>query len=131
MEEYGPLNLSQIEKKVGLTSELLHVLEDEELYWYKRNHENWLLKGDNNTEYFHRVANGRKSKQTIYSVNDGNKIVQGTKELLKLATEYYKNLFGPGTCNMFDIDPRVWQECENVTRLENEDLTRTFLEEEI
>jgi hypothetical protein len=32
---------------------------------------------------------------------------------------------------MFDIDPRAWQKCENVTRLENEDLTRPFLEEEI
>jgi hypothetical protein len=32
---------------------------------------------------------------------------------------------------MFDIDPREWQECVNATRLENEESTRPFLEEEI
>jgi hypothetical protein len=45
---------------------LLHIFEEEELYWFKRSHENWLLKGDNNTVYFHRIANGKKrSKQSI------------------------------------------------------------------
>jgi hypothetical protein len=35
---------------------------EEELYWHKRFNENWLLKGDNNTSYFHRKANGKKEK---------------------------------------------------------------------
>jgi hypothetical protein len=40
------------------------------------------------------VANGRKRKQTIYSLQNGDTIVRGVDELLKLATGYYKSLFG-------------------------------------
>jgi hypothetical protein len=66
MEEMGSLNLEQSKKRIDLTAELYQILEEEELVWYKRSHETWLLKGDLNTEYFHRVANGRKRKQTIF-----------------------------------------------------------------
>jgi hypothetical protein len=45
---------------------------------------------------------------------------------MKLAIEYYKELFGPGTGNMFAIDPNLWQIDENVTALENDHLTRSF-----
>jgi hypothetical protein len=34
--------------------------EDEELYCHKISHEKWLHEGDNNIEFFHRIANGRK-----------------------------------------------------------------------
>jgi hypothetical protein len=29
---------------------------------------NWLLKGDGNNEFFHRIANGEKGKTTSYSL---------------------------------------------------------------
>jgi hypothetical protein len=40
----------------------MKTLEGEELYWRKRSNENWLLKGDKNTDYFHKNANGKKRK---------------------------------------------------------------------
>lgn len=36
----------------------LELLDKEETYWFNRYHEQWLLKGDSNTSYFHRIANG-------------------------------------------------------------------------
>jgi hypothetical protein len=54
-------------ERVNITGELMKILEEEELYWYKRAHEKWLYEGDGNTEFFHRVANGRKRKNTIFS----------------------------------------------------------------
>jgi hypothetical protein len=63
-------------ERVNTTGELMKILEEEELYWYKRAHEKWLYEGahekwlyegDGNTEFFHRVANGRKRKNTIFS----------------------------------------------------------------
>jgi len=62
-EENGPLSSSQLMRRADLKCELLSILEEEELYWFKRSHETWLHKGDNNTEYFHRIANGRKRKK--------------------------------------------------------------------
>jgi hypothetical protein len=49
------------------------------------------------------VANDRKRKQTICSLQNGVTVVRGTDELLKLATGYYKALFGPGEGNNFEI----------------------------
>jgi hypothetical protein len=130
LEEGNTLSHDHLRRKVELKTELLHILE-EELYWFKRSHENWLLKGDNNTEYFHRIANGNKRKQTIYFLKDGDNSVQGSQELLNPVTEYYKGLFGPRAGNMFDIDPNLWQNEENVTTSENDSLIRPFLENEI
>jgi hypothetical protein len=50
---------------------------------------------------------------------------------LNPVTEYYKGLFGPRAGNMFDIDPNLWQNEENVTTSENDSLIRPFLENEI
>jgi hypothetical protein len=64
MEEQGSIKDDQIRKKVALNVELLHILDEEELNWYRRCHEIWLLKGDNNTYYFHKIASGQR--KTIY-----------------------------------------------------------------
>lgn len=55
--EWGLLD-SQVDRKVWLLCENLKSLEQEEMYWHERSHETWLLKGDNNTAYFHKCANG-------------------------------------------------------------------------
>jgi hypothetical protein len=67
VEEENPLYQDQMIERVNITGELMKILEEEELYWYKRAHEKWLYEGDGNTEFFHRVANGRKRKNTIFS----------------------------------------------------------------
>jgi hypothetical protein len=55
-----------------------------------------LLKGDSNTEYFHRIANEEKRKQSIFSMKDGADTISGSDNLIKYATNYYKKLFDPG-----------------------------------
>jgi len=107
------------------------ILEEEELYWFKRSHEKWLHEGDNNTEFFHRVANGRKRKNTILSFKKEDEIIEGDSNLLAHATEYYKTLFGPEQGHSFPLDPDLWDENELVQDFENEILTQPFSEEEI
>lgn len=67
-EENSALSASQLEIKAWLLYENYKLLDQEEIYWYERSHETWLLKGDNNTTYFHRCANGRKRKKTLLSL---------------------------------------------------------------
>jgi hypothetical protein len=131
LAERSDLDGAQLRERMALKTELLEILDDEEMYWYKRSHETWLLKGDNNTSYFHRVANGKKRKQAIYSLQDGDRNVTGDEELLKHVTEFYKNLFGPGVGDMLTLDPELWAEEDKVTLGENQELTRPFVEEEI
>jgi hypothetical protein len=47
MEEVT-LTAQILERKTSIQTELLKILEEEELYWHKRSNLNWLLKGDNN-----------------------------------------------------------------------------------
>jgi hypothetical protein len=46
-----PLSVELIKSDIDLKVELFKIMDEEELHWYKRSHESWLLKGNNNT-YF-------------------------------------------------------------------------------
>jgi mannosylglycoprotein endo-beta-mannosidase len=131
IEEIDTLTLDQINRKVQINTQLLDMLVDDELYWLKRSHENWLHKGDINTDYFHRVANGRRRKNTILSLNDNNSVIEGDENLLEHATKYYKELFGPGVGNVFQMNPGLWKDVEKVTDEDNHTLTQPFSEEEV
>ncbi|CAN6179481.1 unnamed protein product [Urochloa humidicola] len=131
MEEEQILNLQQMHRKIELQKLLMDMLEEEELYWAKRSHEKWLLEGDNNTDFFHRIANGRRRKGIIVSLKKGDELIEGDEEILKHATDYYKDLFGPAPGNVFPLDPGMWGAHEKVNSEDNEWLTRPFSEEEI
>lgn len=117
--------------RAQINSELLKILEEEELYWFKRSHENWLHKGDYNTEYFHRVANGRKRKNIIFSLQDEGQIVEGDQNLIDHATKYYKNLFGPADSSRLPVSPELFENSTKLTEIDNEELCKPFSEEEI
>jgi hypothetical protein len=51
-EESGSIPIELLKRGIDLKVELIKILEEEELHWLKRNHETWLLKGNNNTEFF-------------------------------------------------------------------------------
>ena len=104
---------------------------EEESYWFQRSHARWLLHGDLNTSYFHKIANGRKRKNMVHSLDDNGVAVEGTDNLLKLATEYYKNLFGPAPGNMFKLSPSLWDPTEVLDEADNADLTRPFSVDEV
>ena len=53
-----------------------------------------LLQGDDNTRFFHLVANGKHRKQHIFRLEQEGGVIVGDIELKKYVTNYYKNLFG-------------------------------------
>ena len=89
------------------------------------------MKGDNNTSYFHKIANGRKLKNTVLSLENDGEIIEGDENLLNHATEYYTNLFGPEMGHNIHIDQSLWNELEQVSDLDNELLCKPFTEQEI
>jgi hypothetical protein len=62
---------------------------------------------------------------------DGDKQINGSKQILDHATEYYKGLFEHGTCDAFELDSTIWPENEKVTAVENDSLVKPFDENEI
>ena len=86
----------------------------------------WLLKGDSNTTFFHRIANGEKKENTIFSLNHNDQVIEGDAALVEHATQFYKDLFGPSTHSSFTMDPSCWDQAESITNQENEELEKTF-----
>ena len=99
LEELGPLLPEMYSRKIDVCFELHELLVNEEIYWLQQSHECWILKGDLNTDCFHKIANGRKRKNTIHSLKAGEVEIIGTDNLIAHATDYYKNLFGPAPGN--------------------------------
>jgi len=89
------------------------------------------LKGDNNTKYFHSIANGRKRKNNVLFLESDGHVIEGDENLLNHATEYYTELFGPVDDHNIHIDSSLWGELEQVSEEENQMLTRPFSEPKI
>jgi 4-hydroxyphenylpyruvate dioxygenase-like putative hemolysin len=130
-EKVGALNLEQSRKRCWLKDDLLKMLKEEELYWCRRSHETWLLKGDNNTKFFHRNANEKKRKQTIFSLKYYGNHITGDENLIRHATDFYKKLFGPREGNAFAIQEDFWSSEDKVLVEENNRLEMEFSEDEI
>ena len=52
-----------------------------------------ILEGDRNTRYFQVVANQRRRKTFIHSLEGPTGVVTDTKDILDVATNFYKDLF--------------------------------------
>ena len=56
----------EINLKHYLKERLISLLREEEIKWYERAKVKSLLQGDDNTRFFHLVANGKHRKQNIF-----------------------------------------------------------------
>jgi mannosylglycoprotein endo-beta-mannosidase len=59
------LSPQEVELRHHLKGQLAKLLREEEIYWIQRSKATELLQGDDNTKYFHLVANGRHRKTKI------------------------------------------------------------------
>jgi hypothetical protein len=131
MTIYYYFKLVSRETRNSLKLELMQILDNEEMHWFRRCHETWLLKGDNNTKFFHITTNGRKRRETIFSLQDEGSRISEEENLLRHVTEYYRELFGPATRDAFELNNDLWPLEEVVSREENEELVKPFSEEEV
>jgi Ser-tRNA(Ala) deacylase AlaX len=131
LEENQSLSATQIRRRDQIQHELLAIIDKEESYWQQRSRERWLLQGDINTSFFHRISNGCKRKRTIFSMKDGDNIIQGTAYLLNHDTAFYKNLFGRATDSGIRLNSQIWSNDERISTEEKDIMDRAFSEEEI
>jgi len=59
------LSPQEVELRHHLKGQLTKLLREEEIYWLQRSKATKLLQGDDNTKYFHMVANERHRKTKI------------------------------------------------------------------
>jgi hypothetical protein len=100
--------------------------EKEEDCWHQRSRDTWLVKGDNYTEYFHRIANGHRRKKTIFSLQDGPRTIQGTPDLPKHATVFYKNMFGAQVNAANRLMDDMWSDRDQLNEEDGIELDKPF-----
>lgn len=129
--ETSTLSDNEINFKHYLKERLVTLLREEEIKWYERAKVKTLLQGDDNTRFFHLVANGKHRKQHIFRLEQEEGVIVGDTELKKYITNYYKNLFGqPAESNISLVEDQI-DDIPQVTDLENDLLTTSFTETEI
>jgi len=129
--ESNSLSDNEIHMKHYLKERLVHLLREEEIKWYKRAKVKTLLQGDNNTHFFHLVANGKHRKQHIFRLEQEDGIIVGDTNLKNYITNYYKNLFGQPEANNFSLVESRIEDIPQVSAEENIMLTSPFTEEEV
>eukprot|EP00253_Pinus_taeda_P032708 PITA_32708 len=95
----------QKEQCALLIKQRSQILKDREESWRLKSRATWLKEGDENTKFYHRFANGQKSINTIWKLqNDQEQKVNTSKELASLASTHFKSIYSaPGEANILEI----------------------------
>jgi hypothetical protein len=80
------------------------LLAKEEIKMRQRAREKYILEGDQNTTYFHLRAKGRKRRLKIQSLYQKGLVVERETKINKVATDFYKDMFGPSNISHIKMD---------------------------
>ncbi|XP_039140432.1 uncharacterized protein LOC120277641 [Dioscorea cayenensis subsp. rotundata] len=94
VRETRSLTPFEVNGEVHLRTKLGAILRQEETYWKQRARMNWIKEGDENTRFFHLVANGRRNRNFIPWVLRDNIRVDDIDGIGRTFTSYYQNLYG-------------------------------------
>lgn len=104
IKESRGLNTVEFHQESSLNESLEEIRKQEEVYWKQRSRLQWLKEGDENTKYFHSVANGRKNINFIPSIKIGNDSYTTTKDIGKIFEQRFRALFGQKRTFRFKVD---------------------------
>ncbi|KAF8085592.1 hypothetical protein N665_0660s0001 [Sinapis alba] len=77
-----------------LKAELIKAYKEEELYWKQKCKEQWAVKGDLNTKYYHESVKSSRAKKRIIKLMDENNQEQFSEAAkAEVANKYFMNLF--------------------------------------
>jgi mannosylglycoprotein endo-beta-mannosidase len=107
------------------------LLREEEIKWFQRAKTTKILKGDNNTKYFHMVANGKRRKTRIFRLEQDEGVIEGEEQIKSYITKFYKNLFGSLEAGRLSLIEFLVEDIPQVTNTEREMLVAEFSEKEI
>jgi hypothetical protein len=79
-------------------------LAAEEKYWRQQ----WLLKGDAKTRFFHAFVNGGKCKCAILSLNSDNGMVTDKEPIQEMVYSFYRSLMGPEEPKHLGLSSNIW-----------------------
>jgi hypothetical protein len=125
------LNDLEWRERYKAEKELMRLFAAEEAYWRQRGGEKWILEGDANTSYFHSIANGRRRKKMILSIEDGERILTQDGEIREHILRFYKDLFGSVPDPEIHLGLDMWEGIRRVSSEDNIMLLQPFSDQKI
>ena len=74
-------------------SEVKNLLSLEEISWRQKLRMLWIKEGDNNTKFFHKVANSRRRFNHLSFLEVDGVIYEEESEMAAQVVNFYKNLY--------------------------------------
>ena len=106
-------------------------MREEELKWALRAKTLKVVHGDDNTQFFHMIANGKHRKKKIIQLEQDEETIVGHENLKLYISNFYKQLFGDPFENFVSLDEARVDDIPQLRNDENEILTAPFSEKEI
>jgi hypothetical protein len=129
--ENSGLSANKLARLKVVTDELGKIWALEEIKVRQRSRDRNILEGDRNTAYFQAIANRRSRRKRVDRLVGPNGIVEDQSGMIKIAVDFYKNLFGAEEDVGITLGPDFWELRDLVSQEENEMLCAPFSEKEI
>lgn len=123
VEEHRQLNSDEFGLRIALREHIFALATDKDARWKQRSSCTWLKLGDNNTKYFHAVANGRNNSNSLMDIKDSDDSPISQQQLPEYLLQHFKGSIGQRTYHTrpFDLTHRVGQSFqEELAILDNE-----------
>ena len=140
MDEYDSLDIKaeteelspeEQQKLKSIYVEMNNIWLKEEVKAKQRSRDRDIREGDRNTAYFHAVANQRRRKTIVHSLDGPEGPITEEKDMLDFATKFYKNLFKKEEESEVTLQDDFFSANEKVTPEQNQLLDGPFNEEEV
>jgi hypothetical protein len=131
LSETQPLSPGAKAQMKNIAGELQKIWRNEEIKARQRSREREILEGDQNTSYFHAMANKRRRKKQIVSLDGPDGEVNDNAGMIGIVVQYYKKLFGAEEMMDINLSNYFWNHEEMVSVAHNNELDRDYSEEEI
>jgi hypothetical protein len=125
------LSSQDLKRLKEVAEELSRIWSLEEIKARQRSRDRDIVEEDRNTAYFQAIANQRNRKKKVCSLMAPNGLVEDQMGMLKIAADYYKNLFALEVGEEVRLGGEFGEEDDLVTHEENNFLDAPFSEEEI
>ncbi|XP_075655074.1 uncharacterized protein LOC142625274 [Castanea sativa] len=118
----------EIGERVVLRSQIQNLLSLEEVSWRQKSRMLCIKEGDNNTKFFHKMANSRRRYNHISMLEVNGVIYEDESEMANQTVQFYKNLYK---------ETEEWRpfveglEFDQIEGLERDWLERRFEKEEV
>eukprot|EP00253_Pinus_taeda_P023046 PITA_23046 len=109
------------------------ILKDREESWRLRSRAIWLTEGDDNTNFYHKFANGRKAINSIWELRDEqNQQITSQRNLASSTIDHFKGIYrAPREANILEIMRMAEKFPRFFLQDESEDLIKAVSMEEL